>query len=85
MTRPFSVRARPALIAAMDSRAAALGQDRTAYILSLVERDLAVQGTEPRRRFASEDLIGSVQTGITSGDNATIRRLVRRRLHDKHR
>lgn len=36
MTRPFSVRTRPAVIAAMDARAAALGQDRSAYILSLV-------------------------------------------------
>ena len=85
MTRPFSVRARPSLIAAMDARAAALGQDRSAYVLSLVERDLVAQGAERRRRFASEDLIGSVQTGIASGDNATVRRLARQRLREKPR
>ena len=85
MTRPFSVRARPSLIAAMDARAAALGQDRSAYVLSLVERDLVAQGAERRRRFASEDLIGSVQTGIASGDNATVRRLARQRLREELR
>ena len=36
-------------------------------------------------RFPSEDLIGSMRTGIKSGDNATIRRLARRRLHEKNR
>jgi hypothetical protein len=69
----------------MDARAAALGQDRSAYVLSLVERDLVAQGAERRRRFASEDLIGSVQTGIASGDNATVRRLARQRLREKPR
>ena len=69
----------------MDARAAALGQDRSAYILSLVERDLTAQGAERRHRFASEDLMGSVQTGLASGDNATVRRLARQRLHEKHR
>lgn len=85
MTRPFSVRARPSVIAAMDARAATLGQDRSAYILSLVERDLAAQRAERRHRFASEDLIGSVQTGLAAGDNATVRRLVRQRLRAEHR
>ena len=85
MTRPFSVRARPSAIAAMDARAAALGQDRSGYLLSLVERDLAAQKAERRHRFASEDLIGSVRTGLASGDNATVRRLARQRLCEEHR
>ena len=85
MTRPFSLRARPSVIAAIDARAAKLGQDRTKYLLSLVERDL-VQGKSLRKpRFASEDLIGSIRTGIKSGDNATIRRLAQQRLHEKNR
>ena len=85
MTRPFSLRARPSVIAAIDARAAKLGQDRTKYLLSLVERDL-VQGKSSRKpRFASEDLIGSMRTGIKSGDNATIRRLAQQRLHEKNR
>lgn len=85
MTRPFSIRARPSLIAEMDARAARLGQDRTQYIITLVERDLATEKPPRKRRFASEDLIGSVETGLRSGDNATIRRLARRRLHEKLR
>jgi hypothetical protein len=33
--------------------------------------------------FASEDLIGSMRTGLKKGDNAAIRRLARQRLHKK--
>jgi hypothetical protein len=85
MTKPFSLRARPSLIAAIDARAAKLGQDRTKYILSLVERDLGGELPESKHRFASADLIGSLRTGIRSGDNATVRAVIRRRLHEKHR
>jgi hypothetical protein len=85
MTRPFSLRARPSVIAAIDARAAKLGQDRTKYILTLVERDLSEKKSPSRRRFASEDLLGSIKTGIKSGDNATVRRLARQRLHEKNR
>jgi len=59
MTRPFSLRAKPSLIAAIDARAARLGQHRTEYILSLVERDLQGEKATRKHRFASEDLIGS--------------------------
>jgi hypothetical protein len=85
MTRPFSLRARPSVIAAMDARAARLGQRRTQYILSLVDRDLAAEKSPRQHRFASADLIGSLQTGLKTGDNATVRRLARQRLHEKHR
>ena len=85
MTKPFSVRARPSVIAAIDARAAELGQDRTKYILSLVERDLTGEKTPRKHQFASEDIIGSLRTGLKSGDNATVRRIVRRRLNEKHR
>jgi hypothetical protein len=85
MTKPLSLRVRPSLIAAMDARAAKLGQDRTKYILSLVERDLTDDQASRRRRFASEDLIGSMRTGVKSGDNATVLRLARERLHEKNR
>jgi hypothetical protein len=85
MTRPFSVRARPSLISAMDVRAAQLGQDRSKYLLTLVERDLA-EAKQPRKhKFASHDLIGAYSTGIKSGDNATIRKIIRRRLNAKYR
>jgi len=85
MTKPFSLRARPSLIAAIDARAAQLGQDRTKYILSLVEDDLTAGKTRRRHKFASADLIGCVSTGIKSGDNATIRRMARKRLNEKNR
>ena len=85
MTKPLSIRARPAVIAAIDARAAKLGQDRTKYILSLVRQDLAEEQTPRSHQFASEDLIGSMRTGLKSGNNATIRRLARERLHEKNR
>jgi hypothetical protein len=85
MTKPFSLRARPSEIAAIDSRAAKLGQNRTKYILSLVRRDL-VEDQAPRgHRFASEDLIGSMRTSFKTGNNAAIRRLARQRLHEANR
>jgi hypothetical protein len=80
MTKPISLRARPSLISAMDARAAQLGQDRTKYILTLVERDLS-EAKKPRKyKFKSYDLIGAYHTGIKSGDNATIRKIIRQRL-----
>jgi len=85
MTKPFSLRARPSLIAAIDARAAQLGQDRTKYILSLVENDLTPKKPGRRHKFASPDLIGCVSTGIKSGDNATIRQIARKRLNEKNR
>ena len=85
MTRPISLRARPSIIAALDARAAKLGQDRTQYILTLVERDLTEEKAARKHRFASDDLIGSVRTGLKSGDNATVRRTAREHLHEKHR
>ena len=85
MTKPFSVRARPSVIAAIDARAAKLGHDRTKYILSLVQQDLNANQAPRSHRFASEDLIGSLRTGLKTGNNATIRRLARERLREKNR
>ena len=85
MTRPISLRARPSVIAAIDARAAKLGQDRTKYILTLVERDITGEKASRKHRFASGDLIGSMRTGLKFGDNATVRRLARERLGEKHR
>ena len=85
MTKPFSLRARPSLIAAIDARAAELGQDRTKYILSLVEHDLTRKTPARRHKFASSDLIGCVHTGIKSGDNTTVRRHIRQRMNEKNR
>jgi hypothetical protein len=84
MTKPISLRARPSVIAAIDARAAKLGQDRTKYILTLVERDLKEEPPPRRHKFASHDLIGAFSTGMKSGDNATIRKIARQRLNGKN-
>ncbi len=72
------------MLAAIDAQAARLGQNRSKYILSLVEEDLNAKKPQ-RKRFASNDLIGSMRTGLPSGDNATVRRVIRQRLHEKNR
>ena len=82
MTRPISIRALPSVIAEMDARAARLGQRRTQYILSLVERDLTKEQSSRPHCFASDDLIGSFRTGLKSGDNAAVRQTIRQRLHE---
>jgi hypothetical protein len=84
MTKPFSVRARPAVIADIDARAAKLGQNRTKYILSLVRRDLIEDKVSRSHQFASEDLIGSMRTGLKTGNNAAVRHQARRLLHEKN-
>ncbi|MGH7954102.1 MAG: hypothetical protein ACREFE_19580 [Limisphaerales bacterium] len=86
MTRPFSLRARPSLITAIDARAAKLGQDRTKYILSLVEDDLMEEKKSPRRhKFASHDLIGCVSIGNGPATNENTRRIIRQRLKEREK
>jgi len=78
MTTTFSVRAKPSLLAKIQARAAELGfDDRSKFILWLVEQDLS-RGA-PKHKFSSEDLLGSVETGLKDGTNATIRRLAAQR------
>jgi hypothetical protein len=84
MTKPFSLRARPSLIAAMDARAATLGQDRTKYLLTLVEQDLSEAGAKRKRTFASHDLIGSVQLSGGAATNDRTRRVIAERLRTRH-
>ena len=77
------MRARPSLIAAMDARAARLGQDRTKYILTLVERDL-IEDKKPRKhKFASHDLIGCVSIGNGPATNENTRRIIQQRLKER--
>ena len=53
--------------------------------LTVMERG-SVRATRRRKhRFASEVLIGSLATGLKTGDNATVRRLARQRLREKNR
>jgi hypothetical protein len=83
MTRPFSLRARPSLIAAIDARAAQLGQNRTNYILSVIERDLTEKKPSRPHKFASHDLIGSVSTGTGPATNENTRRIIAQRLKER--
>jgi hypothetical protein len=83
MTKPFSLRARPSMIAAMDARAAKLGQDRTKYILTLVERDLTGEKPSRQHRFASHDLIGSVRLNSGPATNQNTRRVITQRLKER--
>jgi hypothetical protein len=88
MTTPISLRARPSVIAAIDARAAKLGQDRTKYILTLVERDLMEEQPSRRHEFASHDLIGSVRLNTGPATNRNTRRVIAQRLKErseKHR
>jgi hypothetical protein len=83
MTRPFSLRARPSLLAAIDARAARTGQNRTKYILSVVERDLAEEEKPGKHKFASHDLIGAFSTGTGPATNENTRRLIAQRLKER--
>ncbi|HVU28603.1 MAG TPA: hypothetical protein VHG71_12820 [Verrucomicrobiae bacterium] len=80
MTKLFSVRARPSLISTIDARAARLGQDRSKYILSLVERDLSEEEKPRKHKFASHDLMGCVSIGNGPATNENTRRIIQQRL-----
>ncbi len=79
------MRARPSLISAMDARAAQLGQDRTKYILTLVERDLSEADEQKphKHKFASYDLIGTYNTGTGPATNENTRRIITQRLKER--
>ena len=67
-------------LARVDRRAAELGRDRSGYIRTLIDQDLAQPRERNRHKFASEDLIGAFNLGQGTADNATVRRLVHARL-----
>lgn len=69
----------------MDARAAQLGQDRTKYILTLVERDLSKAEVEkPRKyKFKSYDLIGAFRTNTGPATNENTRRIIAQRLKER--
>jgi hypothetical protein len=81
MSNVLTIRLAPGRLARVDRRAAQLGQDRSTYVRGLIEDDLKRGTGRPSAHvFASEDLVGCISTGIRSGDNCTVRRLIRRRL-----
>ena len=75
----LTVRIRPDLLAKAEARAAQLGLDRGKYVRDLIERDVS-QATKGRRKFASEDFIGSAPLGAGPYTNRTVREAVGIRL-----
>ena len=87
MTRVLTLRIRTDLLAKAESRAAQMGMDRGRYVRDLIERDVN-QPVAGRRKFGSEDFIGSVALGLGPYTNARVRATVRQRLlarHEKNR
>jgi hypothetical protein len=82
MTQVLTVRVKPELLAKADARAAQLGLDRGKYVRDLIERDVN-QRSGSRRKFASEDFIGSVALGQGPYTNRRVRETVRTRLRGK--
>jgi len=84
MTQVLTVRVPPALVAKADARAAELGLDRGKYLRSLIEQDLSASARERRKRkFVSEDFIGSVELALGPYTNRRVRAVVRERLTAK--
>jgi len=81
MTQVLTVRVPPELIAKADARAAQLGLDRGKYVRALIEQDVASKARGSRkRRFASEDFIGSTPLGRGPYTNRRVRAIVGERL-----
>ena len=80
MTHVLTVRVSPALVAKADARAAELGLDRGKYVRGLIEQDVASARRPRKRRFTSEDFIGSVPLARGPYTNRRVRALVRQRL-----
>ncbi len=79
MSHMLTVRIGPGLLAKAEARAAQLGLYRARYLRSLIERDAENGSASPRRRFASEDLVGRFRLGGKSANNQRVRENLRRR------
>ena len=79
MSRILTVRIAPELLAKAEARAVQLGLDRAGYVRSLIEHDLESSTGRPRRRFASEDLVGAFRLGGKPATNKRVRENLRRR------
>lgn len=85
MTKLLSIRVKPELISAIDERSDEVGRNRSQYVLGLIQQDIEGARRRSGHRFASDDLIGAIRTGIPAGDNATARAVIWKRLHEKNR
>lgn len=81
MTQVLTVRVPPELMSRADARAAELGLDRGKYVRSLIEQDVAIGAKGARkRRFVSEDFIGSTPVGRGPYTNRRVRAIIGERL-----
>lgn len=77
MTQVLTVRVSPDLVAKADARAAELGLDRGKYLRSLIEQDVSAAARGRRKRkFVSEDFIGSVPLGLGPYTNRRVRAIL---------
>jgi hypothetical protein len=84
MTQVLTLRVSPELAAKADERAAELGLDRGKYLRGLIEQDLsASRAKRGKRKFASEDFIGSVPLQKGPYTNRAVRVVVKARLTAK--
>ena len=74
-----TVRIPPHLLSKAEARATRLGLDRAKYVRSLIEEDLAKDQPEPKRKFASEDLIGCYKGSGKPATNAVVRGMMKQR------
>ena len=79
MSRILTVRITPGLLAKAETRAAQLGLDRARYVRNLIEHDLENGRAAPKRRFASEDLVGRFRLGGQSASNRRAREMLKAR------
>ena len=77
----------PGFVSVGSTKAAAVKniQASLSQCLTVMERAPVRSARARKHRFASEVLIGSLATGLKTGDNATVRRLARQRLREKNR
>ncbi len=78
MTKVLTVRIDPALLQKAEARAARLGMDRTRYVRSLIEEDVAEGEGERAARFASSDLAGLYEGTGRAATNREARDRLRR-------
>jgi hypothetical protein len=81
MNHTLTIRVPETLLGKAEACAARLGLRRTAYVRHLIERDVARAVPAPKRKFASEDLIGVHDGNGKAATNANVRSMMQR----KHR
>lgn len=67
-------------VAQLDRRAAQAGRKRSVYIRDLIDEDLRAGPQRRKHVFASDDLVGCVDSGIKSSRKTALRKIIRERV-----